>query len=516
MAAGTGHRRIDARTPDLGAAGLILSLILVLASALRLIHLGRLGLWLDEIYSMEMTRGSLVETVRAVAHDVHPPLYFLVLNIWAPLAGHSETLLRLPSALCGVAAVYVTWRLAIRVLSCRAALTASLFTAVSTMALYYSQELRSYALLHLLSVATCDRALSWYQRRRLLDAAAFAITATLLLYTHYFGALVLTALDIWMLARLWQDKTTATAEGQLSPQRDWRGIQVFLCIQFVAVLLFAPWLPVLAQQRIAVERQFWLGRPTLTSLWTTLSIFAGLARPDWGGSKMSYREFSIGVALALPLALGFQTWTSKLDPCSSPGLRRPDGTHVAGPWVWALFACWLLLPAAIAYLASQGATHIYNYRNLIVSLPAWCLCLSAILDRQSNPRLRAILMALVIAPSISGAFWNYTDPHKEQWRELALQLRAGLQPNDFLSIEEPWLGVAVHYYLGEVPYRPLERPTPPTLTQVRRLWLVRGPAGRRPDHVEWVNNELARLQMNGFRVILIRRFVGADLILLDK
>src|SRR6187399_367823 len=79
-----------------------------LAAALRLPTLGSQSLWLDEVLTGNLARGTLGDLFHVVAQqEANPPLFYLVEWAWTPLAGTSEFALRLPSALCGIALVPV-------------------------------------------------------------------------------------------------------------------------------------------------------------------------------------------------------------------------------------------------------------------------------------------------------------------------------------------------------------------------------------------------------------------------
>ncbi len=488
------------------------ALLAVLAGAAfaRLYALDREGLWNDEVLSIVMSRGSLSEVLTAVRGDVHPPLHFLLCWLWQPIAGQSEWLWRLPSALCGIAAVGLTWRLGVRLVSRRAALVASALAATSTMAIYYSQEVRSYALLQLLTLVVLERTLAWEASRCTRDALLLSLSTALLLYTHYFGALLVLVVGAWMSLRL--AVSPGASSGEPARTADRRGLVAYVATQGMALAAFAPWLWAVQAQSSQVQSDFWIPRPEPHWLALTLAIFTGLARPVWGGSRITWAEIGLGLAVTLPIvvALGWLALRRGAAEASAAPAAEPPRVSV-----WVLLVGWLLVPAAIAYAVSQGSLHAYSHRNLIVSLPAWWLLAAALVDRLPRAAGRALALGLVLAPTVSGASWYYGTSHKEQWRELAAEVARSLQPGDHVSIEDAWLVQVFRFHLGDRVYRPLPELSPAAIAEVRRLWLIRGPS-QRPNHLERVNRELAALQMSGFRVASMKRFVGAELILLER
>ena len=86
--------------------------------------------------------------------DIHPPLYYWLLSLWAVPFGQGEAALRGFSVVLGTLMVWATWGLG-RALGGRAVgLAAAALLAVSPLAVQYSQEVRMYALAGLLAAAS--------------------------------------------------------------------------------------------------------------------------------------------------------------------------------------------------------------------------------------------------------------------------------------------------------------------------------------------------------------------------
>jgi hypothetical protein len=136
-----------------------LAVIVVAAAVLRFWRLGGTTLIWDETFTGVAARlpfGGLVSFLRA--HDVHPPLDYLVRG---PIARHttSEWLFRLPSAVASVAAVaLMAWWLRRRGLF---GVVATALFAVGAFELTYAWQARFYALMMLMGVATAMLAHRW-------------------------------------------------------------------------------------------------------------------------------------------------------------------------------------------------------------------------------------------------------------------------------------------------------------------------------------------------------------------
>ena len=182
----------------------LIAAITVAGAVLRFATLGQ-GVWFDEAGTVREVTGSLHHLWYGIAHqDLTPPLYVFCLWCWGHLLGSGVLALRAMSALLGTLVIPVAYVTADRLVGRRAAVTVALLAACSPVMLYYSQEMRAYALLVLLcslGLLAFVAALRAPSRRRLAlwtvcSAAAFA--------THYFAALVVAPQAAALLLAAWR------------------------------------------------------------------------------------------------------------------------------------------------------------------------------------------------------------------------------------------------------------------------------------------------------------------------
>ncbi|MGC9083808.1 MAG: glycosyltransferase family 39 protein [Anaerolineae bacterium] len=162
---------------------------LLFSLALRAYDLDRWSLWYDEAYCWWVaSRVPLREMLRLSAREVIPPLYYLLLRAWIPLAGATEFALRWPSVLLGVLTVAGAGRLAWRLTGRRlGALAAMTLFAVGTPFLWASREVRMYGPLLtwtlLADVALLEAFVASTARRRRFWAWLWVTTTLAALYT---------------------------------------------------------------------------------------------------------------------------------------------------------------------------------------------------------------------------------------------------------------------------------------------------------------------------------------------
>jgi predicted membrane-bound mannosyltransferase len=123
--------------------------------ALRVIRLDMQPLWWDEGYSVFFATRDFGTMLDRTARDIHPPLYYALLQYWMMPFGKSQVALRLFSVLIGVLAIPLLYVLARRLFpKPRIALISALILAIAPLHIYYSQEIRMYGLVTLLGLAS--------------------------------------------------------------------------------------------------------------------------------------------------------------------------------------------------------------------------------------------------------------------------------------------------------------------------------------------------------------------------
>lgn len=402
------------------------ALLLLAIFALSILHLDRESLWYDEGWSAwvvyddfpapeglrELLRYPL-DSLRGVLSrispaDVHPPLYYLLLDVWTQLAGESVFSLRLLSLFAGLAALAITYRLGAHFFDPLSGLLAVLILGTMSFFLYYTREARMYTLFLALSAASMWAYLRWMGRPNRRNLLFLALSMALLLYTHYLGALVAASQFLHILLF----------------RRGWRRAHL-LAPSLIAAALFAPWIPAFLAQIAAHPNGPLPG--ALSTSGATIQITWLVLTSDHPG--LFLLPFLIGPAL--------------------PRIFRESRLqkHIA------LLLIWLLLTPAVLLLANLRFP-VYLIRYLIAILPAVALLTAfALRNFQLPARLTAALglkrlaqIALVgwlIAAQLTT--YRFYWPEKSRWKdavENTAAARDALQP---ALIHLPAASVAAYY-----------------------------------------------------------------------
>lgn len=161
------------------------------AMLLRLVRLDAAPLWLDEVFTADVVARSWSGMLTEVLGDNHPPLYFVALKLWGDLAGSSPWVLRLPSVLLSVFAVFLTARLGAVLGGASVARGAAWLAAVSPMLLHHAQEARMYPLIAALAALHLLMLAEFVLGRRPSLGAGFVATAFGLALAHYYTIFLL-------------------------------------------------------------------------------------------------------------------------------------------------------------------------------------------------------------------------------------------------------------------------------------------------------------------------------------
>ncbi|MBW3090197.1 glycosyltransferase family 39 protein [Bifidobacterium miconisargentati] len=110
------------------------------------------SLWFDEQYSLILASRPVSELITLTTVDAHPPLYYLLLKTWMPVAGDNVALLRLPNCACLGLAVFVLIMLMRDLFGDRVAVACMPMLVCGGFMLRYGYELRMYSPAMLLAV----------------------------------------------------------------------------------------------------------------------------------------------------------------------------------------------------------------------------------------------------------------------------------------------------------------------------------------------------------------------------
>lgn len=179
----------------LSHSNVILLCIIFLAFVLRIIYLDSKSLWLDEATNILMAEKSISAWTFS-----EPPLYYLVLHFTLAI-GKNEAVVRFPSVIFGVLAVFVIYKIGIILYGEKEALVSAFLLSISQTAIFFSQDTKYYSLFIFLSLASVYFFLRMEEKPTNSNKFLFSVLLVLSFYTHYFTILLLFVLIIF---KIWK------------------------------------------------------------------------------------------------------------------------------------------------------------------------------------------------------------------------------------------------------------------------------------------------------------------------
>lgn len=172
----------------------------VLATLIALAIGVQQSVWFDEAYSVRVAQQSLGDLLSLTALDTHPPLYYMILKLWAGIGGWGEVWLRLLSALFYGGSVIVGALLARRLFNAKTALFTLPFLLLAPLLVRYGFEIRGYAMASFIGIsatyvmvrAQADKRWQWW--------ALYAVLVAAGMMTLYYTALLWLAHLVWLIA----------------------------------------------------------------------------------------------------------------------------------------------------------------------------------------------------------------------------------------------------------------------------------------------------------------------------
>jgi mannosyltransferase len=423
---------------------LAIGLLLLAAAVLARLPYFNESLQYDEVwYTFSRLNKATLKGV--LLHDVHPPLYPVLMKVWIEVFGDSEISIRLPSLFFGLASLGVLFALARAWFDRRTALLATVLMAFSPVHIWYSQEAKNNMLLlltTLLTVYGLQRAWTHGGRK---DWLLFVVSAILGLWTNHFSLWVVSSAFMWLWLQAARD-----------PRH--RSLKRIAGSTAAVALAYAPivWLTLrnadgmargyLRPFTMAETYKLFLIYLSHGNTLRTFSPYAPLQRlleQHWSFFLIDgFFALLLGTGLALAVRHRFS--------------RRKETGHPSAPDAAGidLLLFYFLVPPIALFAASFLYPRIYIERSMIILLPPFCILLSHGVMSLARPRWRtvavtALLFANIIALTnlwvIKRDAWTVLKPNPD-WRAFAGDLREDTDRTVVFASCPPW---AVQYYLKD-------------------------------------------------------------------
>ena len=422
----TNEKGLFAKNSKLSPKEMILLLvILLLGLFLRIYNLTEESLWFDEGFAIRLASLGVVQIWE---DELHPPLYFILLHVWTNFWGISEFSTRFLSLIFGFLAIFMIYKVGKLIYSKEVGLLSSLLLALSEFHIYYSQEVRMYSLMTLLTLFSFYCFIKLLKVRNRMYLIGYILSSSLLIYTHIFGVFIIIAQNIYIVPTFVLSKKVY----KLNFKR-------WILLQTIIIILYTPYIVVLLSQ--ISPKGLGIAEPSIYSIIQTFFTYSG------GG--WTVRGIIIGL-LFLLLALFALVTIEKV----KGSIDWKDFFKSIENYRWNiglsdvntiyLLLLWLLTPVLLPFIFSKFYS-IYKIRATIgASLAFYLLTAKGINNIKFNSVkrirnidfdykcLKLVIIGIIITISLFNVYSIYVRVDKEQWRDAVYYIEKNAETGDLL------------------------------------------------------------------------------------
>ena len=392
----------------------------VVALGLLLRFWTRSDLWFDEALSVDLARLPLGQLRDALAHDGHPPLYYVLLHLWMGAFGEGDLAVRSLSGLFAVAALPLAWRLGGRIAGRQAGFAAFLVLVSSPFAIRYATEARMYTLVMLLVLGGALALRSALEEGRTRHLVVLGLVTGCLLLTHYWSFYLVGATGLLLGWLAWRGPTTARRHRALGA----------LAAMAAGSLLFIPWIPTFWAQAASTGTPWGLPARPAELATTSLTDFGG---GDFGEARLLGALTALLVLVAL-FAQSVDARRLVVDLRTRPRIRAE--------------AAVVVLTLSLASLGSWLTSSATATRYLSVLFPIHIVLTGVGVAVFASRTVRAVVLSVLIGLGAVGGIRNIGF-ERTQGGEIAAAINAAGTDNDLVAFCPDQLGPATVRHLEE-------------------------------------------------------------------
>lgn len=385
----------------------IVTLILLLGAAGRVLHISQQSFWVDEGYAYYHAHAP--DLLTSLARDTHPPLYFAAIRLWSEVAGHSELALRWFSVLPSMLSLALIFQLARELMARRSGAArgqshsvpylAMLMLALADAENFLAAEARHYTWLVFLVVCSMYFFLRWIGRSRRSARLPWMLASALMLYTHYITAFAGVAQGFYALICLRGAQRRRALSGLV-----------------IAALALSPWLLLVGSKQIGNSGANW-------SVHLSPAVIRDIQ------VKYFTEQWALVVAL---MFLG----------CFTVVYGREQRYRLCWESTSWLLLSWLVLPFVLTLIANEFLPFLQP-RRLTLWTPAIALLLALGLGNVRPPMRNLLVITLLVYGLVQVDFYRV----KPKWRQVADLTARYAVPGDLVLTDIAGGDYQLGYYL---------------------------------------------------------------------
>lgn len=389
--------------------------IIALSAIVRLVLVNQ-SFWLDEAAQALESMRPLAEQLN-ISGDFQPPLFHLVVHIFT-LFSHSEWWLRMASVIPGIVTVYFTYKIGglldkDKHKGFSIGLIGATLLALSSLHIYFSQELRPYALAAMWGVLSWYALLVWVERVRHNKHKLFTQAKVLYLCSTIAGLYTMYLYPFLLLSQL---SYAVFFQRKL--------VKELVKVYIVALLLFLPWIPSFYHQlQVGGELQLQLpGWDQVVSPPQWKSLLLVMAKFIGGIKEINITLFDVayyGIPSALMVFLYLRTVKK---------VKQGHRILILAPLIW------LGISVCSAWLFSF-IIPVLQPKRVLFALPAMYLIIGVGLTYLSMQKRRLLFALFIVYQLISvNLYWTHSMYQREDWRKSLMTIHQTFSASDTIVV----------------------------------------------------------------------------------
>ena len=396
-------------------------LILIIASFLRLYHLGFQGAWLDEVHTLKESdpKLSFSEFHQTIMfREGIPHFYFLLIRFLSELIGSNIFTARLVSAIVGIASVWFIYLLGKELYNKQAGNIAAILLTFNLFHIEYSQEARSYSLLTFLVIISFYFLVLFVKKINLKNAILLGFFSGLITNAQPIGIVNVLAIYLVLLIVL-----------IYSDAKDRQKVFIYSFFSgIVSLIVFSPVYQIVI--KVSEIKNMWIPAPTFDSI---IQVFILLS----GKSKAVFFITLFFITLFI-IALIYNKLQNKNKLILNDKIA----------FSFTVLLVWILLEIGIIIGKSYIGESIVLHRYFIGILPAFMLFLAIGLELIKNNLIKISALVIILGFMIYNVITPnnyYSTRTKSQYDKVCEEIiKRNIQKDKIVS---NW-GWLLSYYLN--------------------------------------------------------------------
>ncbi|MFI5322022.1 MAG: glycosyltransferase family 39 protein [Thermodesulfobacteriota bacterium] len=407
----------------------LIILIFIVAAIPRFFGLEREGIWYDEAVSISVSKLGFADIFKWVFNntaETNPPFYYMILHCWIPEFGDSEFVSRIPSAFFGSLSIFAIYAVGKLLSDKKTGLIAALILATSVLHISFAQEARGYTLMVCLILASYYSLLQLTIKRRTLYTITYIVSTVLLVYTHYYGVMIVLAQNIFCFTLLLKNKKIGVL-----------GIGWWLKLQVITGLFLLPGLFSLAVIALKIQKGFWVPEQSTEDVWQYFNKYAG-----------SIYLLVLFLAFTLYSVAGLRKVKYRRENKKSgkPAIELADTVRISEGGRLYMLLLWMVVPILVPFLISLVSSPILIARYTIGASLAFYLLASKGIGNMNKLWLSLAVAGLIVVFSCFNITGYYKSVGRHQWRELMSYIESNAQSGDVIVVSPIYESVTAEYY----------------------------------------------------------------------